>query len=85
MASVTLIIDNQHISLGASVDIPELTAKIVNAVRDGGDFVHVNGAHGIDFDILVTPRTEAIIRTAESGLDTTAPDTGWVQIEEFDF
>ena len=81
---VTLIIDEHHISLGENADLQVLSNAIVSAVRDGGDFVHVESAHGQRYDVLVTARTRAVFLRSEGGLDTSADD-GWTQSLDLDF
>lgn len=83
--SLTLIIDGQHISLDESADVAALTTQIAEAVRRGGDFVHIEGTHGLTLDILVTPRTRATIRTFTNSAEPGASETGWPPSVELDF
>lgn len=83
--SLTLIIDGQHISLNESADVAALTTQIAEAVRRGGDFVHIEAPDGLTLDILVTPHTRATIRTVTTTAEPGARETGWPPSVELDF
>lgn len=82
---VTLTINEHRISLRDDTDIAALTAQIVEAVRAGGGFIHVDDTHGQSFEVLVTPHSRATVTRSESVVDMTPPDGAWTQSLELDF
>jgi hypothetical protein len=64
---------------------PALTEEIVEAVRDGAGFIHVDDTHGQSFEVLVTPHSRAMITQSEAVLDMTSPEGSWTPSLELDF
>lgn len=85
MTTTTLTIDDHRITLREDADVSELAGSIVAAVREGGDFVHVDDARGQSYDVLITSHSRAMITQTEPALDTTMPDRGWTPSLELDF
>ncbi|MFL0711942.1 MAG: hypothetical protein ACJLS2_04115 [Microcella pacifica] len=46
MTTVTLTINEHRIPLRDDIDVAALTEEIVEAVRDGAGFIHVDDTHG---------------------------------------
>jgi hypothetical protein len=67
-----LVINNNPYVLRDRSVRESVAAAMVAAVRAGGDFVHVAG-HSREFDVLVTPATDARLELVESEPTREAP------------
>ncbi|WP_179873128.1 hypothetical protein [Microcella indica] len=85
MTTVTLTINEHRIPLRDDIDVAALTEEIVEAVRGGGNFIHVDDTRGQSFEVLVTPHSRAMITQSEPILDMVPPENGWAQSLELDF
>lgn len=84
MDAAILMINNQRIPLDDDADIRTLITNVMAAVLEGGAFVHIDGRHGDEYDVLVTPSTQVIVRyksmSFESG-DSSGPWTAAIDLD----
>ncbi len=84
MDAAILMINDQRISLSDDADMSALITDVMTAVIDGGGFVHIDGQRGEEYDVLVTPATQIIVRyrtmSFESGT-TLGPWTAGIDLE----
>ncbi|MGX5682188.1 hypothetical protein [Schumannella luteola] len=78
-----LVISNNPYVLKDAETKDALAASIVEAVRSGGDFVHVP-MNGHDLDVLVTPATPVLIELVEPA-DTRRAGTIDFDLDWIDF
>lgn len=84
MDAALLLINDQRIPLDDDADVSALISNIMTAVLDGGGFVHIAGRRGDEYDVLVTPATQVMVRyrsmSFESGT-TTGPWTAAIDLD----
>lgn len=84
MDAAILMINEQRIALSEDADMSALITHVMTAVLDGGGFVHIDGQHGEEYDVLVTPATQVMVRyrtmTFESGTPL-GPWTAGIDLE----
>lgn len=83
--TATLTVNRVRIALSDSVDTSALISEMATAVRSGGAVVHVVARDGIEYDIVVTPATQALIRYQPVMTDDHADDGPWVSTFELDY
>jgi hypothetical protein len=83
--TATLDVNHVRIALSDAVDTSALISELVAAVRSGGAVVHVVSRSGIEYDIVVTPATHALIRYQPVMKDDHADDGPWVSTLELDY
>ena len=83
--TATLVINQVRIALADAVDTTALIGEVVQAVRSGGAVVHVVARDGVEYDIVVTPATQALIRYQHTTTDDHAGDGPWLSTLELDY
>ncbi len=82
--TAVLVIHQQRIDLGDDVDLQGLIAEILDAVRSGGAAVRVVSRYGREYDVIVTPSTEALICHEPVGDDDHSADGPWLTSVDLD-
>ncbi len=77
MNAVILVINDQRIPVGDDADLSALIGRIMTAVIEGGGFVHIMGRHGDEYDVLVTPATQVIVRYKTMSFESGTPYGPW--------
>lgn len=84
MDAAILLINDQRIPLDNGADMSALITNVMTAVLEGGGFVHIEGRHGDEYDVLVTPATQVMVRyktmSFESG-NTNGPWTSAIDLD----
>jgi hypothetical protein len=62
MQRTTLEINRVRFVLPGDIDQAAMKESFRRAARSGGDFVAIPGPHNTNFDVLVTPATNVVIR-----------------------
>lgn len=83
--TATLVVNHVRIALREGVDTVALIDEFVRAVRSGGALVHVMARDEVEYDIVVTPATHALIRHQPVMTDDHAADGPWVSFLELDY
>lgn len=83
--TATLVVNHVRIALPDAVDTNALIDEVVLAVRSGGAIVHVIGRDGVEYDIVVTTATQALIRYQHAMTDDHAGDGPWLSTLELDY
>jgi len=84
MNEAILMINDQLIPLNDQADPKCLIAGIMAAVIDGGGFVRINGHHGDEYDVLMTPATQVIVRYKTMSFESGTPQGPWTSNLDLD-
>ncbi len=84
MTTATLVIHHERIALGDDVDVGALIAEILQGVRSGGAVVHCVGRYGREYDVIVTPSTQAFICHEPVSDDDHSADGPWLSSLDLD-
>lgn len=76
--TTTLVINHQHIVLRDDLNVDALLADLLDGVHAGGAVVHFPGTGGREYDVIVTPSTQAIVVYCASTTDDRDADDPWL-------
>lgn len=77
MTAALLMINNERIALAEDVDLSTLIAEIMNALSQGGAFVHIDGGRGDQYDVLITDATHVMVRHGSLSFEAGTPAGPW--------
>ncbi len=77
MDAAILLINDQRIPLDKGADISALITNVMTAVLEGGGFVHIDGRHGAEYDVLVTPATQVMVRYKTMSFESGSSNGPW--------
>ena len=82
--AVLLMINGQRIPLRESADVLRVMTDIVSAVHEGGGFVHIDGRHGDQYDVLVTSATHVMVMQTGMAFEAGGLSASWTSSIDLD-
>lgn len=81
----TLLIDDQRVPLRDDTDLDQLIDDLLNAVRAGGAFVHIEGRYGRAYDVLVTPTSRVLAYHQKAPKAPSPLDAPWLSDVDLEY
>lgn len=82
---ITLVIHDTRIALADDADVSGLIEEILKGVRSGGSVVHVVGRFGHEYDVVVTPLTQALVCRGLAVSGDHSADGPWISGIDLDY